>query len=213
MRGVSSEVVLQMQNLGLARGRKRLAEGLSLSLSKGERSLVVGGNGSGKTTLSWVLLGLLPKSGGELTRPQRIGFAPQDPRFPLELRVEAYLRQLGALQGWSSSAAQQAAARTMERFQLQSLAKERIGTLSRGWQQRVNLARAWLGEPPLLLLDEAQTALDPEGMQSLQAALEEADAPTALLLAPPHVGCESLAPIGLTLSGHAGLPTFRGEES
>ncbi len=210
---VSSEVVLQLQSLGLARGKKRLAEGLNLSLSKGERALVIGGNGSGKTTLSWVLLGLLPKAGGELTRPDRIGFAPQDPRFPLELRVDAYLHQLGTLQGWPARQTKEAASRTMERFQLQALAKERIGTLSRGWQQRVNLARAWLGEPPLLLLDEAQTALDPEGMQSLQAALEEADAPAALLLAPPHVGCESLAPIGLTLAGHAGLPTYTGEPS
>lgn len=203
MEGVSSKPVLQLHNLGLARGRKRLAEGLSLSLHAGERALVIGGNGSGKTTLSWVLLGLLPAAGGTLHRPPRIGFAPQDPRFPLDLRVENYLLQLGALAGWKRAACHQAATRSMERFQLLPMAKERLGTLSRGWQQRVNLARAWLGEPSLLLLDEAQTALDPDGMQALLRALEEERAPAALLLAPPGVGCEVLAPIALRLPGQA----------
>jgi len=200
MADVSPEAVLQFGELELARGRRRLATDLNLALMPGETALVVGGNGSGKTTLAWVLLGLLPPAGGTLHTPARIGFAPQDPLFPLEGKVASYFHQLCALQGMKRTEARAATARALEMFQLTAMAMQTIGTLSRGWQQRVNLARAWLGHPSLLLLDEAQTALDPEGMQALAHALEQADAPAALLLAPPGVGCEALAPLRLDLS-------------
>jgi ABC-type multidrug transport system ATPase subunit len=201
MHGVSPQPVLQLHDLALARGQRRLAADLALRLLPGETGLVLGGNGSGKTTLAWVILGLLAADGGRLEAPERIGFAPQDPRFPPRLGVEAYLRQLAALAGMNSAAGRDAADRAMGRFALTPLAKQAIGTLSRGWQQRVNLARAWLGEPPLLLLDEAQTALDPEGMEALAAALADRGEGAALLLSPPGVGCEALAPTTLVLPG------------
>ena len=106
---MSPQPVLQLHDLALARGRRRLAADLALRLLPGETGLVLGGNGSGKTTLAWVILGLLAADDGRLEAPARIGFAPQDPRFPPRLGVEAYLRQLAALAGMNSAAGRDAA--------------------------------------------------------------------------------------------------------
>ena len=75
---------------------------------------------------------------------------------------------------------------------MKNLEHERIEKLSRGWQQRVHLAQAWIGEPTLLVLDEPHTALDSEGLEQLKKACEQSNA-AILLLAPHESSLESWA--------------------
>jgi ABC-type multidrug transport system ATPase subunit len=201
---MSSSAVLRFEQLVLRRGKKRVAGPLDLSLQSGQRGLVTGPNGSGKTTLVLAVAGLIAPGGGKLSSPKRIGLAPQEPEFPLHQSCGFYFRQLLAL--GSTPASQQAAAmqRTLELFQLEDYANRPIGELSRGWRQRLNLARAWLGKPELLVLDEPQTALDPDGMASLTAALECLSTSAVLIVAPEGVGCCDLAPLILDLAPSAG---------
>ena len=185
--------ILSLHGVTVRRGRQPAVRGVELALTTGQRGRVSGVNGSGKTSLALGICGQLPVE-GELRRPQRVGFAPQEPRFPRHLAVDRYLAALTALGGTPRSAARRAVERSLGAFELRDQARRTIGDLSRGWRQRLNLARAWLDEPELLVLDEPQTALDPAGMEMLRSRLD-AFAGAALVLAPPGTGCDALAPL------------------
>lgn len=191
---MSALPVLQVDALVLHRGDRRLAGPLDLQLHAGSRGLLRGGNGSGKTTFMHSLAGLLPIEEGSISVQGRVGYAMQEPRFPEDQCCATYLRQLHALLGGNRKQREEAVSVALERFQLQPYAKSRIGNLSRGWRQRLNLARAWLGEPQLLLLDEPQTALDPDGMRALAGAIDSSPESAVLIVAPEGVGCDTLAP-------------------
>jgi len=192
---MSSSPVLKVNHLCLERGGRRLAEPLDLELHRGERGLIHGGNGSGKTTLMETLCGLLPVTNGMVEHIGCIGYVPQEPLFPHHLTCRDYLNQLLQLSGRARDQRKQEVSRALEQFQLQAHAADRVGSLSRGWRQRLNLARAWLGQPELLLLDEPQTALDPEGMAALEEAIQQASASAVLVVAPEGVGCDLLGPL------------------
>ncbi|MDP7246390.1 MAG: ATP-binding cassette domain-containing protein [Planctomycetota bacterium] len=137
--------ILSLNQLCLKRGGRVLAQDLELSLGGGEAGLVLGSNGSGKTTLSETICGFLKPHAGSVTKPKQLGWASQDPRFPLRSRCHNYLFQLAVLGGSPSKIAKLEADTALARFGLDEYAKRTIGSLSRGWQQRLNLARAWLG--------------------------------------------------------------------
>lgn len=218
-----ASTLLQIEQLVLSRGKQRVAGPLDLSLQRGQHGLVTGPNGSGKTTLVLAIAGLVAPTSGKLQRPERIGLVPQEPEFPLHLRCADYFRQLLALQGNRPSTAEMNSQveedsqtttshgananqeaqlqKALRLFQLEPFATRRIGELSRGWRQRLNLARGWLAEPELLILDEPQTALDPDGMDTLATALAQASQSAVLIVAPANVGCETLAPLLLELQG------------
>ena len=196
---MTSAPVLQVQQLGLSRGGRRLVAPVDLQLSVGERGLIFGGNGSGKTTFMETLCDLLPATEGEAKHVGRIGYVPQEPRFPDHLTCRDYLSQLHQLGAAKKQQREPDVNQALDLFQLQNHALHRIGSLSRGWRQRMNLARAWLSAPELLLLDEPQTALDPSGMQALQGAIEQSQSSAVLIVAPQGVGCDDLAPLLLEL--------------
>lgn len=198
-RSMASEPILRCQDVALVRDGAILAAGLHLTLGRGERGLVVGANGSGKTTLALGLCRLLPLRAKLLERPQRIGLAPQEPAFPRHRRCGEYLEELAALSGARGAQPRDWARAALERFDLAAARRRTIGELSRGWRQRLNLARAWLGAPELLILDEPQTALDPDGMAALRRAIAAREDSATLIVAPPDVGCDALAPVVLRL--------------
>ncbi|MBL7008257.1 MAG: ATP-binding cassette domain-containing protein [Planctomycetes bacterium] len=185
--------VLHVEGLALRRGRREVLRGLDLELGPGQAGLVIGANGSGKTSLAMALTGLLRPASGSLRRPARTGYAPQEPRFPQRASALRYLAELAAL-GGAGPAALSAAESALTAFGLLDQARRPVGELSRGWRQRLNLARAWLGSPSLLVLDEPQTALDPEGLAQLARLLEGPECPATLILSPAGTGCEGLAP-------------------
>lgn len=196
---MSNPPVLKVDQLCLTRGGKRLAAPIDLELQRGQVGLLRGGNGSGKTTLIETLCGLLPFDQGKVVVSGRIGYGMQEPRFPEHIACAAYLHQLHALGGGPSAKRNAEVSEAIDVFQLEPYATVTIGKLSRGWRQRLNLARAWLGKPDLLLLDEPQTALDPAGMEALHAAVAQATQMAVLIVAPEGVGCDDLGPLIATL--------------
>lgn len=196
---MSNPPLLELDGLSLGRAGRTVAGPLTLRFSAGEKGLLLGANGSGKTTLVETLCGQRRPLGGTMKVPSRLGLVPQEPAFPKHLKVMDYLRQLVALRGESARAVEQVH-QALQRFALEADGERRIGQLSRGWRQRLNLARAWLGQPDLLLMDEPQTALDPDGMEALAGAIESRGEMAVLIVSPPGVGCEDLAPVLLELA-------------
>jgi ABC-2 type transport system ATP-binding protein len=161
---------------------------INIKAQVGDKLLVLGSNGCGKTTLVETICGYLPAANGTVGRSSRLGYVAQQPKLPVTISVESYFGQLVSL---CADSVVNDAQQCMNLFGLTPYAKRKIGDLSRGWQQRINLAQAWLGDPRLIILDEPQTALDPDGMTSLRNVIADSNA-CVLIFSPPQTGCETL---------------------
>ncbi|MBR7835280.1 ABC transporter ATP-binding protein [Actinospica durhamensis] len=138
-----------------------------LELGPGSLTRIGGYNGSGKSTLMRIAAGVhRPGRGSVLERPARAAYVPgQLPAVPF--KVQDYLLQLGRIQGLSPAEAESRLTAGLERFEASGYRKHRIGDLSRGTAQKVAIVQALLGEPELLILDEAWTSLDAAGQREL----------------------------------------------
>jgi len=133
---------------------------VSFAAAAGELVAVIGPNGAGKTTLLSILAGIQRPDAGEVTRPPReIGWVPQQPAVYSKLSVAENLRLFARLEKVPDVNA--AVARMLEQTGLAERAGDELGKLSGGNRQRVNIAVGLLAEPPVLLLDEPSSSLDP----------------------------------------------------
>ena len=140
---------------------------VDLELAPGSLTRVGGYNGTGKSTLMRIVAGAhRPGRGRVAQRPARCAYVPgQLPALPF--KVQDYLAHLGRIQGLSAPEAEARLQAGLERFEATGYRKHRIGDLSRGTAQKVAIVQALLGEPELLILDEAWTSLDAAGQEQL----------------------------------------------
>ncbi|PVA09145.1 zinc ABC transporter ATP-binding protein ZnuC [Pelagivirga sediminicola] len=162
--------LITVENISAGYGAGAVLRDVSLAVEPGEIVTIVGPNGSGKTTLLRALIGAVrPASGRIIRRPGlRIGYVPQklhiDPTLPIT--VARFLRLPGG-------APREAGARALERAGVPDLSARQMSSLSGGQTQRVLLARALMGDPELLLLDEATQGLDQPGSAAFYRQIEE----------------------------------------
>lgn len=152
--------------------RKPALRGVSFSVGPGDFVLLLGLNGAGKTTLFSLIAGLLELQQGSVRvlghkLPENrspalagCGFVFQQSALDLDLTVAQSLRYHAALHGLSRGDAHQRIEQELERFRLVSRMHDVVRTLSGGQRRRVEIARALLHRPRLLLLDEATVGLD-----------------------------------------------------
>ena len=171
-------VSLGLQGSAKAYGARRAVAGVTLEVEAGEAVLLVGRNGAGKTTLLRVATGYVDADAGEVVRGGRIGYLPEHAPAPGELAVREHLRLRARLKGVDDAAIE----RAIERAGVASVARQRIATLSKGFRQRVGLADALLGDPPVLVLDEPTSGLDPIQTRELVGELREAAKERAVLV-------------------------------
>lgn len=172
-------------------------KGLTFKVYDGETYGLLGPNGSGKSTLIRVLSTLLLHDGGsveilEHSLPQdekwirhKIGRVSVDAAFFKKLSARENLLYAAQLYGISAREAQPQAMEILEKLQLESRRfNDPLEEMSRGMQQKVSIARALLINPPLLLLDEPTTGLDPKSRRDVQEYLENlrAEQGTTILL-------------------------------
>jgi ABC-2 type transport system ATP-binding protein len=144
---------------------------VSVSVEPGELLAIIGPNGAGKTTLLSILAGILTPDGGELGRPAReIGWVPQQAAVYGKLSVRENLKLFARLEQVPDPDA--VVARMLEQTGLADRADDELGTLSGGNRQRVNIAVGLLSDPPVLLLDEPSSSLDPRQRERLWAFVD-----------------------------------------
>lgn len=184
--------MLELRDIAKAYGDRRALDGVSLDVKAGEAVLLVGRNGAGKTTLLRIATGFLDADAGTATidgidvardrqrAQRRLGYLPEHAPAPAELTVRAHLESRARLKGVRDAKA--AVDTAMQAAAVDREADRRIGTLSKGFRQRVGLADALLGEPPLLVLDEPTSGMDPIQTKELREHLIRAAKARAVLV-------------------------------
>ncbi|MDH4235141.1 MAG: ABC transporter ATP-binding protein, partial [Gallionella sp.] len=172
------EITLSARNLTRRFGSQTVIRDVSLELRRGEVLGLLGHNGAGKSTTLQMLTGcLLPNSaeknessieicGIDLARQPtqakaHIGYLPETPPLYRELSVNDYLTFAARLRGMKPTHVADALARTKQRCGLGEVGQKTIGTLSKGFQQRVGIAQAIIHSPDVIVLDEPTVGLDP----------------------------------------------------
>ena len=135
-------------------------KGVSLEVRAGELVGLVGENGSGKSTLMQIVVGLLKRDGGELDRPERLGYCPQIPMLWDKLTVDEHFALFARAYGMDEPTQEGATAALLAELQFERYRGYRVEELSGGTRQKLNLALALMHEPELLLLDEPYAGFD-----------------------------------------------------
>jgi len=141
-------------------GDRVALRGVGFEAAAGELVALIGPNGAGKTTMLSILAGIQPPDAGRVSRPPReIGWVPQQPAVYSKLSVAENLRLFARLERVADPDA--AVAAMLAQTGLADRAGDEVGRLSGGNRQRVNIAIGLLAAPPVLLLDEPSSSLDP----------------------------------------------------
>lgn len=181
---------------GLVRryGDRVALDGVDLDLPEGQTLAVLGPNGSGKSTLLRVLATLLRPSGGEASVlgarlpgeawqvRGRVGYLGHQPLLYRDLTGRENLVLQARLNGLDREEAAESIERDLELVGMSSRADEAVGGYSAGMRQRISICRAVLTRPPLLLLDEPDSNLDPDGRVAVRDLIGPASGRTRVLV-------------------------------
>ncbi|MFT9056711.1 MAG: metal ABC transporter ATP-binding protein [Ethanoligenens sp.] len=148
-------------------------DGLHLTIKDGEYVSILGENGSGKSTLARLMLGFLkPISGSVVVQAKQIGYVPQRQDANSDFPITVY-EMLDSYRKLLKLRDKNCVTRSLEQVHMQEYARELMGTLSGGQAQKIRLARALMGEPDLLMLDEPSTGVDAGSQREIYAFVKE----------------------------------------
>lgn len=194
MPNATPETTLSARNLTRSFGNRQVIHGVSLELRRGEVLGLLGHNGAGKTTTLQMLTGcLLPDSGEieicgiDLSRQPmpakaHIGYLPETPPLYRELSVDDYLTFAARLRGMKPGEVAEALVQAKQRCGLNATGKKVIGTLSKGYQQRIGIAQAIIHRPAVIVLDEPTVGLDPTQIRDIRTLIRELGDSSSVIL-------------------------------
>lgn len=177
--------MIEVQGLTKYYGPHPAIMDVSFSVQAGEVVGFLGPNGAGKTTTMRILTGFMPASAGtasiagfdihtdSLEARRQIGYLPEHASLYRDMRVHQYLRYAGKLQDMSSARINERLEVVLDRCGLTERSHQIIGTLSRGYRQRVGIAQALLHDPKVLILDEPTIGLDPNQIREVRQLIHD----------------------------------------
>jgi len=190
--------MINVENLTRSYGDFKAVDDVSFKIQRGEVVGLLGHNGAGKTTIMKVLTGFLEPSSGRVTidshdlainrllAQRLIGYLPENcPVYP-EMTVIDFLEYQALMHGIPEERCLAAVRKAIIRTELEPKATHLIGTLSRGYRQRVGVAQAILHEPSILILDEPTNGLDPTQIQHMRSLIRDLSK-NAIVLISTHI--------------------------
>lgn len=175
-------------------GKQEALKGISFHVEQGQIVGLLGENGAGKSTTMNIITGYLSATSGEvliqgidiLTHPKEakklLGYLPEHPPLYEKMTVREYLKFVAELKGFKNKSANEEADLVMEKTNLLERESMLIQHLSKGYKQRVGLAQALIGDPPLLILDEPMVGLDPNQMIEIRRLIRSLAGDHAVIL-------------------------------
>ncbi len=183
MTNVAAHPALQLRDVRKAYGRTTALAGVTLEVKPGEVLGLLGPNGAGKSTTMKIVAGLVRADSGDVhiggkvagssDARRQIGYLGELFRFPDWMRLDEMLDFHQRLGGSRGGAAERDRLLRLVGLDDRALRTRKVGTFSKGMQQRAGIAQALVGDPQLVLLDEPTSALDPQGRVEVRALLQE----------------------------------------
>ena len=164
--------MIQIEHINKSFGKQQVLQDISLTIPEGQVLGLLGPNGAGKSTLMKILIGLWRADSGTVTKPERIGYLPENNPLYEEMYVTEYLQFMARLTTNDKRQTTNVDA-LIDRVGLTPERHKHIRELSKGYRQRVGLAQALLGDPQLLILDEPTTGLDPNQLVDIRALIRD----------------------------------------
>lgn len=186
--------MISVRNLTKRFGSRVAVNGISFEVQRGEVLGFLGPNGAGKTTTMRMITGFLHPNAGTavvggvdvledpVTVKSKIGYLPEGaPSYP-DMTVVDFLRFAAEIRGFRGDEQTQAVDRVLKICQLSGVTNQVIGTLSKGYRQRVGVANAIIHDPPVLILDEPTDGLDPNQKHEVRALIKNLATEKAIVL-------------------------------
>ncbi len=174
---------ISARGLVKAYAKRRVVDGVDLSLRAGQVAGLLGPNGAGKTTTFYMIVGLVPASSGQVFLDGAVditslpmykrarlglGYLPQEPSVFRQLTVEENIRAVAETVPGTKAERRELAARHLEELGLAPLARQKAFTLSGGERRRLEISRALVTSPKFLLMDEPFSGIDPISVGEVQ---------------------------------------------
>src|ERR1700761_716941 len=177
--------MIEVENLSKTYSGFRAVQGINFHVDKGEIVGFLGPNGAGKSTTMKILSGYLPPTDGKIRIAgfdvvtesievrKRIGYMPENVPLYTDMRVNEFLRFRAELKKVAGKKIKERVELVKERTSLKDVENKIIGTLSKGYRQRVGLADAMVHDPDLLILDEPTIGLDPNQIRAVRDLIKD----------------------------------------
>jgi ABC-2 type transport system ATP-binding protein len=184
------QLMIEARGLSKRYGDVEAVKSVDFQVARGEVIGFLGPNGAGKTTTMRMLTGFIPPTNGSvsiagydifsdaISARRSIGYLPESPPLYPEMTVRSYLSFVARIKDIKRGVRREAVDQSLERCGLTEVQNRVIGTLSKGFRQRVGLAQAIVHEPPVLILDEPTVGLDPLQIAEIRELIGELASPT-----------------------------------
>lgn len=174
-------MLLEVKSITKSFGEKTVLNDVSFSVRSGQALGLLGRNGAGKTTMIRIIMGVFGPDGGAVLldgepigkRKVRIGYLPEERGLYQKKKIRDQLYYFAALKGMTPENAKKSAGDLLGRLELSEYAGKKLEVLSKGNQQKIQLAVALLNDPDILILDEPFSGLDPVNAMLLKGIVAE----------------------------------------
>ena len=192
--------MIRVQHLTKRYGTHLAVDDLNLSIERGKIYGFLGPNGAGKSTTMNIMTGCLSATEGTVTidgfdirldplnAKKRIGYLPEQPPLDLDLTPQEYLDLIAGLKGIPAPEAEEQIREIMGLTGLTEVRHRLIRNLSKGYQQRVGMAQAFLGDPEIVILDEPMNGLDPKQIAEIRDAIHRLGTKHTILISSHILG-------------------------
>lgn len=172
---------LQLNGITKTFGEKLVLDNIALTVGTGSAMGLLGRNGAGKTTTIRIIMGVFPPDSGTVSVDSKqishsgvtFGYLPEERGLYPKQKILDQMIYIGELRGLSRSDARKSALRWLDRMEMSEHANVLLSTLSKGNQQKIQLAVALVNDPDIIILDEPFSGLDPVNAQLLKDVVTE----------------------------------------